>query len=226
LPAPHSPPVTLIIVRHGETVWNHEMRFQGHGDSPLTALGRRQAGAVGRRLQPRSIDTLISSDLGRARETADIIAGYIGQAIHLEARLRERHYGVLEGLNAREIQERHPDVYRRLITEDPDFEIPGGESHRRHFEKNRGVIDEMARKAPGTTVVVVAHGGVLENIFRYVTGLELDRPRSVLPANASLSIIQYGMFYGSVRWIIKTWGDAAHLENLADAAAAENPAAR
>lgn len=204
--------VTLIIIRHGETVWNHEMRFQGHGDSPLTALGRSQAHAVGRRLQRMAIDKLISSDLGRARETADIIAGYTDHTIQWEARLRERHYGVLEGLNAKEIQADYPEVYRQLITEDPDFVIPGGESHRQHYEKNRAVIEEWPQEAPGTTAVLVAHGGVLENIFRYVTGLDLDRPRSVLPANASLSIIQYGMFYGSTRWIIKTWGDAAHLE--------------
>ena len=214
MPVHMQPPVTLIIVRHGETVWNHEMRFQGHGDSPLTALGRRQAHAVGQRLQRMRIDTLISSDLGRARETADIVAGYTGHDIQLEARLRERHYGVLEGLNAREIHADHPEVYRQLITEDPDFEIPGGESHRQHFEKNSRVIEKWTGEAPGTTAALVAHGGVLENIFRLVTGLALDRPRSVLPANASLSIIQYGMFYGSTRWIIKTWGDAAHLENL------------
>lgn len=212
-------PVTLIIIRHGETVWNHEMRFQGHGDSPLTDLGRAQAHAVGQRLQRMPIDKLISSDLGRARETADIIAGYTDHAIQWDARLRERHYGVLEGLNAKEIHSEYPEVYRQLITEDPDFEVPGGESHRQHYAKNRDVIEEWHQKAPGTTAAFVAHGGVLENIFRYVTGLDLDRPRSVLPANASLSIIQYGTFYGSTRWIIKTWGDAAHLESLDGATA-------
>jgi len=204
----------LIIIRHGETEWNQAMRFQGHGDSPLTALGRRQARAIAQRLKPMAIDTLISSDLGRARETAAIITQTTGHAVQLDPRLRERHYGVLEGLNLNEILARHPEVYRQLITEDPDFEIPEGQTHREHYQENVGVLEEWSRQPPGTTAALVAHGGVLDNVFRYVAHLDLDRPRCVLPANASLSIIQYGPFYGSTRWVIKTWGDAAHLEGL------------
>jgi len=212
-----SPPTTLIVIRHGETVWNQEMRFQGHGDSPLTARGRAQANALGNRLQAMRIDTLISSDLGRAWETATIIAGYTGHTIQSDPRLRERHYGVLEGLSAQEILEQHPGVYQALITEDPDYVIPGGETHRQHYQKNIGILDAWANTTPGTTTALVAHGGVLENFFRFVTHLDLDQPRCVLPANASLSVIQYGIFYGSPRWVIKTWGDAAHLESLEDA---------
>jgi probable phosphoglycerate mutase len=204
----------LIVIRHGETVWNQEMRFQGHGDSPLTALGRAQANALGNRLQAMPIDTLVSSDLGRAWETATIIAGYTGHAIQADHRLRERHYGVLEGLSAKEILEKHPGVYQTLITEDPDYEIPGGETHRQHYHQNSRVLEAWADTAPGTTAALVAHGGVLENFFRYIAHLDLGQPRCVLPANASLSVIQYGTFYGSPRWVIKTWGDTAHLEAL------------
>jgi probable phosphoglycerate mutase len=204
----------MIIVRHGETVWNHEMRFQGHGDSPLTARGRAQARAIGQRLKSMTIDTLISSDLGRARETADIIAQYTGHSVQLDARLRERHYGVLEGLNLKEILQNHSEVYQSLITENPDFEIPEGETHRQHYQKNIAAIEAWANAKPGTSIVLIAHGGVLDNIFRYVAHLGLEQPRCVLPSNASLSIIQYGSFYGSRRWVIKTWGDAAHLEGL------------
>ena len=73
---PHLPLTTLLAIRHGETVWNVEERFQGHEDSPLTVNGRRQVDALGRRLQGMAIDTMISSDLGRARESAAIIASY------------------------------------------------------------------------------------------------------------------------------------------------------
>lgn len=212
-----SPPTTLIVIRHGETVWNQEMRFQGHGDSPLTVHGRAQAHALGKRLCAMPIDSLLCSDLGRTRETAAIITEYTGHTIQLEPRLRERHYGVLEGLNAKEILEQHPGVYQALITENPDYEIPGGETHRQHYHKNTSVLEAWANENPGTTTAFVAHGGVLENFFRFVTHLDLDQPRCVLPANASLSVIQYGIFYGSPRWVIKTWGDAAHLESLEDA---------
>lgn len=209
-----SPPTTLIVIRHGETVWNKAMRFQGHGDSPLTARGKAQAHALGQRLQAMPIDSLICSDLGRARETAAIITEYTGHTIQLEPRLRERHYGVLEGLNAQEILEQHPQVYQALITENPDYEIPGGETHRQHYHKTTRVLEAWADENPGTTTALVAHGGVLENFFRYIAHLDLHQPRCVLPANASLSVIQYGTFYGSARWVIKTWGDAAHLEAI------------
>ena len=193
------------------------MRFQGHGDSSLTARGRAQAHALGKRLQAMTIDSLISSDLGRARETAAIIAKYTGHPIQSDPRLRERHYGVLEGLTAGEILETHPGAYEKLITEDPDFLIPEGETHRQHYTKNITVIEEWSQKRRGTTAALVTHGGVLENFFRYVAHLDLSQPRCVLPANASLSVIQCGTFYGATRWVIKSWGDAAHLEPLEDA---------
>ena len=208
-----APVTTLIIVRHGQTVWNRDMRFQGHGDSPLTAQGRSEAHAIGKRLRQIPFNELISSDLGRARETAAFIGQYTGHSVRLEPRLRERHYGVLEGLNAGEILEKHPGVYQQLITENPDYRIPQGETHRTHYTNTIAALQEWTGSHPGGSAALVAHGGVLDNIFRYVAGLDLDHPRCVLPANASLSIIQYGTFYGSTRWVIKTWGDAAHLEN-------------
>jgi probable phosphoglycerate mutase len=211
---PPSPPVTLILIRHGETEWNRDLRFQGHGDSPLTRRGRIQARAIAERVRHMAVDTLVSSDLGRARETADLIARATGHTVQMDPRLRERHYGVLEGLGIKEILTQHPDVYRQLITEDPDFEIPQGETHRQHYQQNIRVLKEWSRKPPGTTAALVGHGGVLDNVFRYVANLGLNKPRCVLPANASLSIIQYGNFYGSTRWVIKSWADAAHLENL------------
>lgn len=207
-----TPVTTLIIVRHGQTVWNREMRFQGHGDSPLTDLGRYEAQAIGQRLQHLPFNELIASDLGRARQTAAIIARCTGHSVRVDPRLRERHYGVLEGLKAGEILAAYPEIYQRLITEDPDYKIPQGETHRQHYRNNVAALEEWADAHPGGSAVLVAHGGVLDNIFRYVAHLALDHPRCVLPANASLSIIQHGPFYGSTRWVIKTWGDAAHLE--------------
>lgn len=210
------PVTTLILIRHGQTVWNRDMRFQGHGDSPLTEMGRAEARAIGKRLRNVPFDDLISSDLGRAQETATIIAQYTGHTVRLEARFRERHYGVLEGLHISEILEHHAAVYRQLITEDPDYTIPQGESHRQHYNNTIGALQKWADRHPGGRAALVVHGGVLDNVFRYVTHLDLDQPRCVMPVNASLSIIQHGMFYGSARWVIKTWGDAAHLETLSE----------
>ncbi|MGD9373963.1 MAG: histidine phosphatase family protein, partial [Desulfobacterales bacterium] len=104
------PKTRLMVIRHGETVWNAEERFQGHGDSPLTETGRIQVTALGRRMQDFQFDALISSDLGRTQETASIIAEFTGHSVGIDSRLRERNYGVLEGLKIHDIKTRYSDV--------------------------------------------------------------------------------------------------------------------
>lgn len=205
---------TLMLIRHGETVWNRDKRFQGHGDSYLTASGRAQAEALGRRLAATPFDMLISSDLGRARTTADIIAGHAGHTVQTDPRLRERHYGVLEGLDITEIRRDHAAVYERLITEDPDFIIPRGQSHRQHYRINIDFLETWRKTNPGKTAAIVSHGGFLDNVFRYIAGLKIGTPRCVLAGNTSLSVITHGLFYGSSRWIIRSWGDVGHLVGI------------
>jgi len=208
------PPKTLLIIRHGETVWNAEHRFQGHTDSPLTETGRRQVEALGRRMKDMQFDTLISSDLGRTRQTASIIAGFTGHAIEYDRRLRERNYGVLERLTVPEIKEQHGAVYDRFNTDDPDYIIPGGESHRQHYRRNVAFFEEFQTGRFGAIVAVVAHGGVLDSIFRYVADIPLSRPRCYITTNASLTIVSHGDFYGTTRWVIETWCDAGHLQGI------------
>ncbi len=209
------PETTLMLIRHGETEWNRDRRFQGHGDSPLTAKGRAETDALGRRLAATPFDRLISSDLGRTQETAAIIAGHTGHAIQTDPRLRERHYGVLEGLNIREIRRDHAAVYAQLITEDPDFVIPGGQSHRQHYRAGIDFLEEWLNARSGQSAAIVSHGGFLDNVLRYVAGLALGAPRCVLAGNSSLSIVVHGQFYGSPRWIIRSWGDEGHLVGMA-----------
>ena len=205
------PETTLMLIRHGETEWNRDRRFQGHGDSPLTAKGQAQTDALGKRLAAVPFDRLVSSDMGRTQATAAIIAGHTGHAIQTDPRLRERHYGVLEGLNIQEIRRDHAAVYAQLITEDPDFTIPGGQSHRQHYRAGIDFLESWLDVHPGQTAAVVSHGGFLDNVFRYIAGLKLGAPRCVLAGNSSLSIIVHGQFYGSARWIIRSWGDEGHL---------------
>jgi probable phosphoglycerate mutase len=211
---PTQPNTTLLVIRHGETVWNIEHRYQGHGDSPLTETGRSQVSALGRRMRGLPFDTLISSDLGRTRETAAIIADYTGHAVALDSRLRERNYGVLEGLTVSEIKAAHPAVLDRLNTDDPDYVVPQGESHRQHYQRNIAFIEELLAQKSGAKVAVVAHGGVLESIFRYVAHMPLEQPRCFISPNASLTIITHGNFYGTSRWVIETWGDVGHLNGI------------
>jgi probable phosphoglycerate mutase len=208
------PKTTLLAIRHGETVWNEEKRYQGHGDSPLTETGRNQAAALGRRMKKFRFDALISSDLGRAQETASIIADYTGHSLEIDSRLRERNYGVLEGLTVHEIKAGHSKIFNQLNSDDPDYIIPGGESHRQHYQRNVAFIEECLAKRSGATLGLVAHGGVLDSIFRYIARLPLDQPRCFITINASLTIITHGSFYGTTRWVIETWGDIGHLDGI------------
>lgn len=205
---------TLMIVRHGETEWNRDLRFQGHGDSPLTATGRAQARAVAQRLGTRPIDRIISSDLGRTRETGGYIAETTGVALETDARLRERHYGVFEGLTIPEIRAAHAEAYAHFRTDDPDYVLPGGESHRQHYARNVDFFETYLEQHAGTTAVLVAHGGVLDSVFRFLARLPLDQPRCYLVPNTSLTLIKHGLFYGTQRWVMETWGDVGHLDGL------------
>jgi probable phosphoglycerate mutase len=211
---PAQPKTTLLIIRHGETVWNAEQRFQGHEDSPLTETGRNQVAALGRRMEAINFDTLISSDLGRTQETASIITDYTSHAVELDSRLRERNYGVLEGLTVPEIRAEHSEVYDQFNTDDPDYILPGGESHRQHYQRNVAFFEELLSERFDTKIAVVAHGGVLDSIFRFVAGLPLEQPRCYITTNASLTIVCHGNFYGTTRWVIETWCDAGHLKGI------------
>ena len=208
------PKTTIMAIRHGETVWNIEERYQGYGDSALTETGRKQVAALARRLQAMRFDSLISSDLGRAQETAAIIADYTGHSVKIDRRLRERNYGILEGLTVREIKARHSEVFDQLNTNDPDYIIPEGESHRAQYLRNVAFIEELLTNSAGVKVAIAIHGGVLDSIFRYVAKLPLDQPRCFITTNASLSIITHGNFYGTSRWVIETWGGVGHLNGI------------
>ena len=208
-------PVTrLLVVRHGETRWNIENRYQGHGDSPLTEAGLAQAEALGRRLSHAAFDALVSSDLERARTTAARIAAFTGHPLQTDPRLRERNFGILEGLTLEEILARHTTVYERLQTGDPDYRPPQGESHRDHYRRNIAFLEEWHHTRPGTSAVWVVHGGVLDSLFRFVAQLPLTQPRCFVVPNASLSVLSHGIFYGTPRWVIEAWGQVDHLDGI------------
>ena len=206
--------LTLLTIRHGETELNLAKRYQGHGDSPLTQNGRRQVSALGHRMAKMTFGTLISSDLGRAQETAAIIAECTGHSVKTDSRLRERNYGVLEGLRVSDIKAGHSEVLERLDANDPDYIIPEGESHRQHYQRNVAVFEELQSGISDGRVALVVHGGVLDSLFRYVAQLPLDQPRCFITPNASLTIVSHGIFYGTMRWVIEAWGDTAHLDGI------------
>jgi 2,3-bisphosphoglycerate-dependent phosphoglycerate mutase len=197
----------FIIVRHGQTQWNHRGIRQGHLDSDLTAKGIAQAKALGIRLAREHFTTLYSSDLGRAVHTARIIAASTGHEILTDARLRERHLGIFQGLDGDQIKTKYPEEHRLHRTVGPDYVIPDGESVRQQVARNVAYLTEIAPKHLGETIVVVTHGGVLSGLFRHTFSIPFDAPRRFEFTNAGLNVFNYQQG----NWFLQTWGDTSHL---------------
>jgi probable phosphoglycerate mutase len=197
----------FIIVRHGQTQWNHRGIRQGHLDSDLTEKGIAQAKALGIRLARERFARLYSSDLGRAVHTARIIAASTGHQIVSDARLRERHLGIFQGLDGDEIRSRYPEEHRLHRSVGPDYVIPGGESVRQQVARNVAYLTEIAPQHLGETIVVVTHGGVLSGLFRHTFSIPFDAPRRFEFTNAGLNVFNY--LEGN--WFLQTWGDTSHL---------------
>ena len=198
---------TLIVIRHGETAWNRERRMQGTTDTPLSDVGRAQARALGQRLADRGFAALYSSDLARARDTARVIAEHAKRDLVTDPRLKERRFGIFEGLTAAEITSRYPEEHARFASRDPDYEVPGGESARGFTRRCLGCIAEIAERHRGAEVVVVTHGLVLDSLYRAAHGLDHGAPRPVPLINASLNLFAYG----GGAWRLECWGDVTHL---------------
>lgn len=198
----------LCLVRHGETEWNTQRRIQGQIDIGLNDTGRRQAEAAGRHLARRGgIAAVYSSDLKRAWDTA----GRIASALCLEPRpvpaLRERRYGIFEGLTYDEMKVRHPEGYAAFKERDPDYDFETGESLAAMYERVTAALRDIAAAHAGRDVVVVLHGGVLDIANRFVRGLPLDVPRDFLIPNAGLNWLACE----DGAWRIETWAETGHL---------------
>ena len=197
----------FIVVRHGETRWNVEARIQGQRDSDLTEEGVAQAVALGERLAGERFDRIVSSDLGRARETARRIAAACGRDITLDVRLRERHFGQGEGLLYDEVDRIYPGAFSRVRETDPDYVIPGGESRRQFHARVVAGFEALARAHAGETVVVVTHGGVLATLYRHIHGIPLDKAHAIPITNASYNALTFD----GARWAVDTWSCTLHL---------------
>lgn len=203
----------LWLVRHGETDFNRELRFQGHLDAPLNVLGLRQAQRLGEHLGAQGALPLVVSDLLRTRQTAQPLATQWQTQALPDALWREQSFGVIEGLSLDEVRERHPEVVQGWRRHDPDFAPEGGESrrqfHARIMQAVQALLAQSAR-AGWSSAVVVSHGGVLDMIYRSATGQSLAGPRECLIPNVGLSHVRTD----GERFEIVQWGQTAHLDGL------------
>jgi broad specificity phosphatase PhoE len=169
----------LFLVRHGETDWNAAGRWQGHTDVPLNATGRAQALAVAARLRAEGVRAIATSDLCRARGTAEIVGAALGLEVGLvDAALRERAYGSWEGLTRSECEERFPEEWARHVSE-PRTPPPGGESADALLARVVPAIHRAARRL-ASPAVVVTHGGVMRAFLaEALRAAPADAPRFV-----------------------------------------------
>jgi len=201
----------IIAVRHGETAWNVDTRIQGHLDIALNATGVLQAGRVAQALADEAVDAIYASDLLRAWQTASAIAHATDCPLTAEVGLRERAFGSFEGQSYAAIEAQWPEESMRWRKRDPDWAPPGGESLLAMRERIEQTASRLAQRHLGGQIVLVAHGGVMDQLYRLATGQALQAPRAWHLGNAAIN----RLLWTPEGFTLVGWGDTRHLDDLA-----------
>ncbi|EGM7735318.1 2,3-diphosphoglycerate-dependent phosphoglycerate mutase GpmB [Escherichia albertii] len=199
----------VYLVRHGETQWNAERRIQGQSDSPLTAKGEQQA----MRAKDLGITHIISSDLGRTRRTAEIIAQACGCDIIFDSRLRELNMGVLEKRHIDSLTEEEENWRRQLVNGTVDGRIPEGESMQELSERVNAALESCRDLPPGSRPLLVSHGIALGCLVSTILGLPAWAERRLRLRNCSISRVDYQESpWLASGWVVETAGGISHLD--------------
>ena len=199
-----------LLVRHGETEWNAERRIQGHRDIGLSSMGYRQAQLLASRLAKAQLEAIYSSDLSRAKETADIIAAGGDVNVLVRPDLRERDYGQWQGLTQDEVRARDPEDYARWWAGDHQFRPPGGESVSDVVTRVSRLAADLRETHPGEgTILLAAHGGSLLCLLVAVLDLPVEARGRFTLANASLSALAVSADTA----VLERWNDISHWED-------------
>lgn len=183
----------VFLVRHGETQWNVEQKMQGQTDIPLNPTGQRQARSLGQwmaklRLKP---DVVVSSDLSRAMETAQIISDILECGpVHSDPAWREVNFGVWEGLTWSEIREKYPELEARYHVAPDEVHIPAGETQKEVQDRMRRALDGLIATYPASDILVVSHGGAIRLLLAGLLGLQLSFSKKIRVFNCSLSEVR------------------------------------
>jgi 2,3-bisphosphoglycerate-dependent phosphoglycerate mutase len=207
----------ILFIRHGETDWNRIKRIQGHIDIPLATSGIEQAQRLAQRLtdeaaQGARLDAIYSSDSQRAQQTARPFATALGLPLQLREGLRERSYGAFEGYDREQIAERYPVEFEHWQSRDSGFAPPDGESMRAFYHRVMQTVLPIVAAHPGGRVACVAHGGVLDCIYRFARDLTLEVPRDYALLNTSINVVDFED--GKAK--VVSWADIAHLDAPSD----------
>ena len=192
--------VQLFIVRHGQTEWNTEQRIQGHLDTALSEVGRRQARTLAQRLQTIRFDACYSSDLQRAHQTALAVTAHQDCDVALDVRLRERAYGAFEGLRLVDVEEQLPEMYQRHRSCDPHFDYQGGQSRQQKHDEVVSFLSDIAHRHHGQRILACSHGGSMSLLMNYVLGIALDQEAPFYFKNTGICCLEYE----AQRWIFRS----------------------
>lgn len=198
----------ITIVRHGETEMNIAFILQGHLDSPLTKNGVEQAELLAETIKNKSFDFFYSSDLGRAMFTANIINKHLQYNIIENETLRERAFGIMEGMSLNDAKLECPEVYQAYITRHPTYDVPKGESLEKFSARIMGELNRLAQKHIGKHILIVAHGGVLDCVIRSIFNIKLEEKRAFTIRNTSVNTFTVE----DQNWILEEWGNVEHLQ--------------
>lgn len=199
----------LLLIRHGETDHNRQGRFQGQVDVPLNPRGQQQAQRLAQRLRDEPLDLLVSSDLARARATAQpLLALRAPVQLATDPGWREQAFGVLDGLVLAEARQLQPEAFALWAQHSPDAAPPGGESPRRFHARVMAALQALVQAHGGARIAVFTHGGVLDMVWRTVHALPLSGPRSCEIPNTGINRVRWH----EGRLVLQQWADADHLD--------------
>ena len=200
---------TFYIVRHGQTNWNILGKTQGHGNSDLTEKGLEQAKELADIIKDYPIDYIYSSDLGRAVQTAQIVADKLGLEVKQTPSLREMGFGVWEGLLIKEIKKNHLDTYNTWRNQPHLVNIEGGETLHIVKERTDKFIEELNEKYDNKHIILVSHSVTVRAMLLSFLGSPMENIYRIKQDNTALNIVEY-RDYGPV--VIKM-NDTSHIKN-------------
>ena len=200
----------ICFIRHGETDWNVAHRIQGQIDIELNDTGHKQAVAMAFNAAHHQFNAIYSSDLQRAFTTAAMLAERRGLEIKPLPLLRERHYGIFQGITAKEAAQTHPKEHALYMARDLVYDFETGESMHTFADRVASAIDTMSRHHSGQTIAAVSHAGVLDIIYRKATGRPLHTPRDFDVPNCALNWFKFDE-HG---WHLEAWDDHHHLAHV------------
>lgn len=202
----------IWLIRHGETDWNRVRRLQGWTDIPLNDHGRFQAASLAERLREEALaapfHAIYSSDLQRAFDTARPVAEALDLRVRAEPGLRERCYGVLEGLTMDTMDSAQPEAAAAWRSREPQRAVEGGETLRQFRDRVVATVDDAAQRHVGERLLMFTHGGALDIVWRHAQDLPLTPPRAAALLNAGINRIAVS----DGKWRIMGWGDVTHIE--------------